>query len=452
MLEINSYQQGAVAGAIAKLPTPVAFPDGTGCPRLRTEVQVEIKNNTAGPLDYTFARAKKAAACLFGFTSNWFGDVSKDIFDNAITFDQLRELIITATDDDVVVAGKFFGDYADADVIKPAVAAGASFLLTIEVPRPFELTRLGQDALIFVPGWSQMAQLHSEVKRGGAGEFDTDGSFVQNKASDWLMMADTCTLHEDQWSVVPRIYANKEIGKLNHSPAGELLILGIHERSKTAAQTMAGGAGILGLISIRRAGEAPLHENVQAARVARDAMYGKLPDGEDLGRYVTPLFHLPQQLNPNDLPTGAGILVEMPGAEIAGGAEVGYVYLPAFDDAYADAVVKPNFVGEEKGKLARIKLVNALTKQGRSITSKLATFAPRALVRETEPEFRTLPGDVAEAKKPGITPDVPAAVQAAANSAAASGNPAPVKALRKWLTGTTSAIRGGKTARALRLG
>jgi hypothetical protein len=442
MREINSYQQGQAAGAIAKLPGPVEWPEGQGCPRTRTEVVVEVKNGTAGPLDYTFARAKAAAACLFGFVTNWFGDKAKDIVDNALTFAQLRELIINLTDDDVIINDKFYGDYADADVIKAAVAAGAVFNLRIEVPRPFEITRLGKDRAIWVPGWTQMAMLHSEVKRLDAGAFDTNGNFVQNKAADFLMIGDTCTLHDDVWANVPRTYVNKEIGKLNHAPAGELALLGVYERTMTGVQTMADAANTIGLFSLKRAGEAPIHENVDAARVARDAMYDVLPGGEDLGKLALPLHVLPQALDPTDIPTGSGWLVEMPGAEIVGGAEIGYCHIPAFDGAYAETIVKPNLVGEEQGKEKRVKITTALVKQGRSITSKLAAFAPRAIVRESDPEYGATSGDVLDAKLGKIVQSVPPPVAEAAQKTAAAGSLGVAKAVAKSLVDGTTAVRG----------
>lgn len=450
MIEANSYQQGVTPGAMAKLPTPVSFPSGLACSRLRTEVVVEVKNNDVAAQDYTFARAKKAAACLFGFISNWFGEKAKDIFDNAVTLVQLREWIIANTDDDLVVGGKFWSDYAnDAVVIKAGVAAGAAFQLKIEVPRPFELTRLGRDAALWAPGATQMAMLHSEVKRLGAADFDTDGKFVQNKPAEFLMLFDTIEAHEDNWSNVPRLYVNKEVGKLNHAPAGELAMTAIYERSKTGVDTIAEVAGTLGLFSVKRAGEAPVHENVRAARVATDALYGRLPSAADINALVTPLHHLPQNVDPNDIPTGAGWLLEMPGAEIAGGAEVGYCYVPAFDEAYAESVVRPNLVGGE-GKPSRVLLTNSLAKQGRSVTSKLATFAPRAIVQELDPAYHTIPGDVADVNAPKLMPSLPKPVILAAGDVAKTGDGQAIgaaKAIAKFQVGGTTATRGRRTAR-----
>jgi hypothetical protein len=454
MRELNHAQQGQVAGSMAKLPGPVEWPEGTGCPRVRTEIVVEVKNSTAGALDYTFARAKKAVACLAGFISNWFGDKAKDLFDNAITFAQLREFIVANTDDDVVINGKFYGDYADADVLQAAVAAAGVFNLKIEIPRPFELTRLGVDAALWAAGWSQMRLLHSEFKRLGAADFDTNGNFVQNKAAEFVWLADTTVMHDDAWANVPRVYVNQEVGKLNHAPAGELLLLSVYERTKTGLATIAGDAGTLGLFSLKRAGEAPVHENVRAARVATDALYGQLPAGEDVNKLVCPLHHLPQLVGPNDLPTGTGWLVEMPGAEIVGGAEVGYCYIPPFDESYAETIVAPNLVGTEQGKASRVKLVNVLAKQGRSITSKLARFAPRAIVPEGDAAWSTDAGDVLAAGASKAMPDVPMGVQKAATAWAGGGDDdnerdaratSAAKGIGKYLVGGQTGIRGVKT-------
>jgi hypothetical protein len=416
-LELQSYDQGVAAGAMAKVSNP-EFPDDLAAGRIAFEVQVEIKNNTAGALDYTFARAKKAAACLFGFISNWWGQRAKEIFDNAITLDQLREFIIATTDDDILINGKFYGAYADADVIQAAVAAGGTLILTIEVPRPFELTKLGKDSGIWAAGSTQMRLFHSEIKRLTDGDFDTNGNFVQNKASSWTLLADTKVAHDDCWANVPRLYVNQEIGKINHAPSGEMGILGIWERSKTGVQTMAGAAGTLGFVSVRRAGDAPLHENIKAARLARHAKFAALPGQQDLGALACPLLILDQAIDPNDIPCGAGVIVEMPGAEIVGGANIAYAFIPAFDNGYAETYVVTNLVGKEKGMPKRVKLVQALSKQGRSVTSALAAIAPRAILRESDSDFATSPGDYADAESSSLLPHIPSNVLGAAQAAA----------------------------------
>jgi hypothetical protein len=458
MREINNYNQPNVPGGTAKLPTPVEFDEGQGCPRVRFEARVTAKNTNAVATDYTFARAKMAAASIFGFISNWFGNKAQDRFDNAITLAQLRELVIATTDDDVMINGKFWGDYADADVLQAAVAQNGLVPLVIEVPRTFEITQLGRDANLWVPGWSQMRQLHSEIKK--AGDFDTDAKFVQEGAAEFILLADTCELHDDNWANVVRLYVTNEIGKLNHAPAGELMLAAVWERSKTAAQTMVGGVGILGLFSLKRAGEPSIHENVQASRVARSAKYAMLPGGEDLGRYVTPLHFLPQNCDPNDIPTGAGWIVEMPGAEIVGGANVAYAYLPVYDEGFAESLVKPNVVGTEQGDRSRAKLVNVLAKNGRGITSKLAAFAPRAIVEENDAGFATLPGDLLDVRLGKVVADVPESVLAAAKSHASGASSdaekdgravAASKGIAKFLTGGVSSRRRTVSAKLAEL-
>jgi hypothetical protein len=448
-LEIQSYDQGVATGAMAKV-SDIEWPEGLNCPRLRFEVTVEVKNDTAGALDYTFARAKLAAACLFGFVSNWWGKKSKEIFDNAITLAQLRELIVNNTDDDLLINGSFWGDLTDATVLQAAVAAGASFNLVIEVPRPFELTKLGADAPIWAAGPSQMRLFHSEIKRLSPGDFDSNGNFVQNAAAHFMLLGDTGIAHDDNWANVPRVYVNQEVGKINHAPAGELLLTGAWERTKTGTETMAGAAGTLGFVSVRRAGDAPLHENIKAARIARDSLYSLRPGQVDLNPLACPLVTLPQDIAPNDLPAGAGFIIEMPGAEIAGGASVAWAYLPAFDDGYAETYVAPNLVGKEKGMPKRVKLVQSLSKQGRSVTSTLAHFSPRSILDEGDSDYRTAPGMFADADSAKLIPDVPEHVAAAAKAAASSGKDQEQKQaiavqagkqVSKFLTGFTTARR-----------
>ena len=75
MKELNAAQMGTGAGAPCKLPRPVVFADGHGCARLRVECTVVPKNNTGGAVDYTGAKAKDAAACMFSMIRNR-GDLS----------------------------------------------------------------------------------------------------------------------------------------------------------------------------------------------------------------------------------------------------------------------------------------------------------------------------------------------------------------------------------------
>jgi hypothetical protein len=438
MRELNSQQMGTTAGALARLPRPVSFADGRGCARLRVEVVQSMKNNTGGPLDYTGARAKKLIEGLFKTSTLRFGDRHADVVDNALDFARLREMCLALTGDDFIIVHPTTGvptrlaSIADADVLKAAVAAGASFLITMEIARPFEVVRLGEDAYAYCPGASQLRQVQWEFVRGSA--VDTaGGEFVQNGAADLLFVADDFETGDDKWAAVPRLYQQEEAGRESHGPRAPSGLLSVWEYSAVGASTA------LTLFSITREGDAPLHDNVRAARVVRDALYTDPTGAYDLNLLATVLHQIPDNTEKNEIPVGEGWKFLQTGTELSP-PKTAWLHVPARSEEEHDNTGK-NVEGDQG-----VKMISAAAKSAKGMSSPAASLEPVIMARQGSADFEALPGRVV-ARGLSPTTHVPASVANAA-AASVSGDPeAASAAASKVATAIAKAIPGGVATR-----
>ena len=419
MKELNSVQMGTAAGAIARLPRPVDFPSGRGCSRLRVEAQIPCKNNTAGPLDFTGAKAKDAIACLFATTSLRFGDKVKDEVDVALGYLRAREMLLELTGDDFFVIGSNnvpvrLNALTDATVLYAAVAAGATITLVVEFARAFEVARLGTDAYRYCPGASQMRQVQFEAIRGGT--FDAGGAFVQGAAADLLFLADDFEANDDKWAAVPRLYQNEEAGRVSHGPKAPIGLLAMWEYSQVGAATP------LSLFTIGRDGDSPIHSDARASRVVRDALYTDPIGMYDVNGLVTVLHSLPDGSEVNDIPVGSGFIFQQTGAEL-NPPRTAWLHVPVRTREEID-----EFVGRNVANETGIKLISAAAKSPKGITSHAAGMEPMILAKRDDDDFEALPGRVTGI---GIAPTdhVPASVMKAAQAAAgAASDPAAARA------------------------
>jgi hypothetical protein len=444
MRELNSAQIGITAGSICRLPRPVPFPEGRGCARLRAEITVGAKQTNAVAKDLTGAAVKAIVAVLCDTSTLRFGDRKPEIVDSSLPYARAREQFIALTMDDFMVSlstynggvAKRIRDIADADVWSAAMAQNAVATLVIEFNRAFEVVRLGPDAYSYCPGSTQMKQIQWEIVRGG-GTFGT-ADFAQNAAADVLFLADDIEAHDDQWAFVPRIYQQEEAGRESHGPRGPIGLLACWE------YTSAGAATALTIFAIKRNGDTPLHDNVQAKRVVRDAAYTDPIGAYDLNLLATVVHNIPGDAEKHDIPVGEAFLLSQTGSELSP-PKSAWLHIPVYAQEQIDALVGENVQTPEG-----VKLINAAAKSGKALGSGAAALEPVLIARKGSADFESLPGRV-HAISLAATTHVPEAIMAAAQHAVAAANGLEAKAaaaekgskvIAKALPGTLSGRRG----------
>jgi len=386
MKELNSAQMGQTAGSICRLPRPVFFPKGRGCSRLRAEATITLKNTNGGAQNLTGATLKWALAVGFDTATLRFGDRKMEVVDTSLPYLRAREMFVGMTCDDFLVQAAAYNsgvakrvkDVLDADVIATAVASGATAVVTVEYTRAFELNRLGQDAYAYCPGSTQMGQVQWEFVRGGTA--DPSGNFIWNQAADVLFIADDFEASDDRWASVPRIYQQEEAGRESHGPRTAVGLLAVWE------YTGAGAATPLTLFSIARDEDVPVHDNVNAKRVVRDALYTDPVGAFDLNVLATVLHNLPGDGERHDIPTGSGFRLVQTGTEL-NPMRSAWLHVPVRDQGDVD-----KFIGENVQTPHGVKLINAAAKSGRTLASTAAALEPVVIAQHGDKDFEALPG------------------------------------------------------------
>lgn len=445
MKELNSAPMGTSSGAICKLPRPVDFPRGRGCARIRAEAIVTMQNSTAGALDYTGARAKALIEGLFKTSTLKFGDRAQDVVDTALDFDELQRMLIAMTGDDVLIVNPTTGapiryrDLAAATVLSAAVAAGASITLTVEIARAFELPRLGSDAYAFCPGATQMGQIQWEFIRGTT--VDTNGNFVQNGVANILFVVDDFEASDDPWASVVRVYNQDENGRVSHGPKGPIGLISLWER------TSIGSATALTLFSVERDGDTAIHDNANAARQVRDALYTDPIGAYDLNALATVLVQIPDGAELHDIPCGSGFRLGQTGSELNPPQTV-WLHIPARNEAEIDELVGKN-VETADG----VKLIGASAKTRGGVSGPVASLLPVLVVPRGAADFESLPGRVYAKNQAAVT-HVPSHVIGAARAQTAAGGDSETvaanasrvaNAIAKVVPGAASAVRGKRS-------
>jgi len=447
MKELNAAQMGTGAGAPCKLPRPVVFADGHGCARLRVECTVVPKNNTGGAVDYTGAKAKDAAACMFSLSTLKVGDKAVEVIDNALPYARAREMLVIMSHDDFLINGTPINQLADATVISAAVAAGANAAaVVIEFVRAFEVVDLGEHAYDYAPGASFMRQIQHEFQRGAT--FDSGGQFVQSAAADFLWIADTFQTHDDKWPTVPRLSLNEEAGRASSGPAEPCGLLAMWD------YTGIGSAIALTIFSLTRKNDAPIHDNARASRVVRDASYW-LPLGAYNPNLLVALLHaLPDASEKNEIPVGQGWSISQTAAEMAP-FKTAWLYIPSRDELAVDSVIGPNVQTAEG-----VKLVSASLKSTGRLDPKLAALEPFILAHRGSADFETRRGRAYQTGHAPVTHIPDADLRQAQAQIAAAKTPEEQQArasqvaaaLAAGLPGGSRAAKGSPTPIAQSLG
>jgi hypothetical protein len=458
MRELQTYQIPTAGNAPANL-NPIQCDDNWASHRLVHEFILSNKRtvDAGGAKDYTLAHLKATLARLFAnVVAQWGDGAEADVYDNAITFAQWRRLIAKLTDDDVLVNGVRLDALeaevaADGKVLHAGVAEGATVTDLIELPRPFEITRLGALARLWAVGAEQIRTMKLTVKPSGNW---TSDAFFQ-PAGDTVVVtlkADECEVHDMRYSNVPRLYTSKEGTSKKHvGPVDPCAILSIMETSKTTVLTVAEAAGTIGYVTIKRQGGPTLHELVLARRVARDIAFDSLPNERSTDAEVTSLFTLPQELGIAEIPTGANWLVEMPGGELAAMAWE-WVIIPAWTKDKQDAAGRQM---NKQDALASFHGVSLARANGMSVPQTVSALLPMAIALPGSSLFTSAAGTTYTRGQPPQDRVPPALAAAAAARVAEAGKNGPeaadaeaadlAKNIARSVPAGASAVRGAAT-------
>jgi hypothetical protein len=435
MREVNSFQMGTAPSTPASLERPVAFDDGQECSRIRDEIVITTQNVSGAPANLLVSDVIDHLRCIAGAVTSSFGDKNKDTFDNALSFDQLREMMVAMTGKDFLINGKEINKYNLTDILANAVAANAVVLVTCEIVRSFQLQRLAHLRNIYCPGATQMRQLAHQYKRGAT--WSNNAKWAQSGNVSILTIFDQQPVKHDRWARVPRLWLNDEGGRISHGPDEACALFAAWERTAVGASTL------LGLVNLRAKGDSALLEGVQMPRVVRDGDYLLPPGDFDLNALATVFFQLPESVDLNEVPTGI-FTIEDPGQEI-NPLYTAWLHVPEVHEGFLDGHVKANVISQ---KDPEARVVNSGPTRAPNAHDHIAATLPVSILRPHEPAFETAAARAYVYGKEPVT-FIPPAVTAAAqaNVAAVGGDKrtqaAAIKqqmmALAKWVPGQASA-------------
>jgi hypothetical protein len=453
MRQIGSFKIGT-GNAEAQMPKIRAVPD-FGATALGFELHIKPRNRTGAPADYTVGRLKAALGRLWGNHYAAIGEgAESDVFDNATTFPQARRLLATLTDDDVLVNGARLDSFAgDATAIQAGVAAGAvANEVVVFIPRALYVQQVERDGrrVFGLGGWQLM---HLDVKCTPVGAFDGTDVFEQNSDVECVVLVEEAEERDIKLARPARVRRLKDGTSLKHNgPSEACAVLALYETSKTGTQTIAGAGGTLGRFTIGRRGDRNLHTEMRASVVAQANRLQKLPGAYDTEGEATCLYRTPQAVEINEIPTGAGWFIDMPGAELDANAYAfEWVIIPAWDEVSTHRAGITLHKREEFPP--RFAIVSSGPTLGLSVAQSAASILPLYVVFPGDARFEVGAGfTYARGKAPSL--HVPAAAlrkiaaeldahEGASSDAVASSI---VKALAKVVPGGASAVKGETTA------
>lgn len=397
MRNLNTLSMAATSGSSIELQRPISFPEGQKCRSITLRASIPVKNTSGGGKDLTNAEVLGILRAFFAAITMKFGDRAPDVFENATDFDTFRLLHLLATGRDVYVEGGPLIDYSDTATNKLTIGAGATGTLDVVLSRPFIFERFGKHEESFCPGKSQMETLSLEVKRGGA--FPTD--LEQPSAATIKVRVETTDADGDPWVKPFRIFSMNKDGNSHDAPA-EGVLLALCEATKAHASTD------LTLFSLKRDGDAPIHDTIDADDVGEENAF-LLPIGyEDPASLVTVLFQVKDECDLEGLPSGKFEFVQH--ATDLSTCKLRWLILPSSTDADADAAGAG--VADKSGGL--VKLTRDV---GPGTSAKLASVAPMLLVKPDSEGYDLRAGFVYGPGAGRIATHFPPAMRAAVEAA-----------------------------------
>jgi hypothetical protein len=379
--------------------------------RHRMETTIPVMNNNIGGQSFTGAALLALLQTLFGSFTSYFlpkkGD--KRILDNAMSFDQLREMAIAQTGQDVLVSVSGVMTPLStiiASGINIQTIPGASTVnFKVEVPRHYTFRRFGRDERDFALGPTQASSMAFDIKRGSGNSFGT--YFSQNGPASIVLIADDFDDSNDTWSEPPRLLLTDNSGRGQDGPGG--MLLAAWERSNIGPSTA------LTFFSMKRENDEPLHDNVQALRVVDDSSYELPPGWIDLNSLQTVLWQAGAQASLQHMPTSRQFFFYQPANDLAP-AHIAWLHVPNISEGDSDAISK-FYTGPDEQP---VKLVNTWKRRDRSAPSHIVSCSPLVALRPGQRGYDTSPGRGTSSDGTTHKNDLPATAASAASSAPAT--------------------------------
>lgn len=444
MRQPDTISYTPASGGSQAIKRPFAYRSGRRCRALKLKCTIPIKNTSGAPKDLTAAEigGGVGVTCVngagllqaaFAAIKLWFGFSVEDIQHNYETFNSLRRFYITLTGRDFIFQGAALGDYSDSAANKVTIAAGATANVILYLVLPFYVQRLQELLNFLAPGATQMRQLGLDIKCNASSTADLEFP----SAITVQVMTDDVDDNgrEDPWCPVPRIHKSTVASQDQAGPAAGGGLLALTEVSAVGISTA------LTQVSVLRADDEPLHDNVNATEIVADSVDQVPPGDINPNLHGTVLYQLPESCGVEDIPTSeafgfrqASLVVAQPVTH--------FYYIPTVTESYADESIGKNATGQEGHD--EVKAYSPLATERPSIRPSVASILPVALVKREDPRFHLVPGRIF-AKGATPTIHIPDAIRMAAGQAAGaqSNSTAQAGALAGIGAKVASALPGG---------
>ncbi len=443
MRPVNSGVLGAAIGSLFLLPIPAQIASGKKLARLRIKAVVPVTSTDASNYTFSNADAVSLFAAVFSAVTIAFGDKVLDTVDDALPFARMREMLIAASEVDMIFNGGQLNTTSTTSSNKFVATASATTNLTIEFVRTFVFTRGGSNLHAWCPGSSQVRQLRLQVVMGSLASIDSGKQTVGSAGSSLTVFFDDMPAATDNWVKAFRLYRNTTGGLTQEVPAGGGGLLALWEWTNPGASTT------LTIFNVQRDGDTPLHEDINAADVVRDQQ-NVLPLGAyDMNQLVTLLFVPDATIALSEIPTASRWIFNQPNNDLTP-PQTAWLYVPTVEQSYVDGIVGPNATGGQ-GKPPAVKAITSFAAVGKVVPPHIAAIAPIALVTPDSPAYQLNAGRLFQNGQAHVT-HIPDATASAAKqslvSAGASGDALLSKlsaAIARSIPGSTTPLRGGVT-------
>lgn len=428
------------------------IPDGMSARDLSFIVTGRAKNESGGAVNFTGAHLKAILAILFGEFTMWFGKIRQQLVDEAVTLDELRAMIQTATGRDVLVSTSSgiieANALADATILAAAVADDATTEFTAVINRPFAVQRLApEDRERHCPGATQLRQLGFKVRRrtGFTSASLVDAKWSQDGLVEVAFGPIPGVSRSDNW-VEPMIVSRVNVDGSTHShPGGKL----VYFAERSAAES----ATALSLVTLKAGDEVVVNQG-EAVQLSAEFAYTKPEGYESRASQETPIFMPPDGATYESLPTGDPIKFDQIGNAEINPADTLAIILPSPRDNFGAIAAAnnrdSNIPDSEADRRAPI-LTNSATRDNPGVAQSTAAMAGLAIVK---PEHRDYALTIGERINPkgGTTRVIPQSViQRASNALSVAPTTAEKKAaaqtmaeaVAKSLPATGTAKRSG---------
>jgi hypothetical protein len=404
-------------GAAVQLQKPVAFDDGRKCRRIRFRAPVSFTNSGA-IVSATAAYLLLSFQAIFGNLTLQFGDVSPDVVDAAMPFQQLRELyaFMEGKDSTISAVG---GTNTGTAIPLNLIGAAAPFLitftattttvLTFETVRSFTLLRSAQDLTDWCPGTTQMKQMQLSLQpSASASPVLATVTFTSSLVQVQVIFDDMPSEGlNDVWASVARARLVATPGTTITLPLGAGgLIFAIWDESHTALTTplttfdvKADGRLINGTIQFSQFYQGYLDDLPNGQNVP-----GPNPWFDPSTSTCTPLYTAPSYLDPNLAETGEVIVFDQPNNDITAPTIV-VGFIPTVTSDYVTQTGN-NIQNGQQGQKSTFNLSNlhaVAPTAAPTANASAASVAPMAIVSPSDTAFSTVSGT---AFSPGSLPSV----------------------------------------------